>query len=191
MAFRCICLVLICALFPSLSFAQTALGEIEIEEYLHSAKLNCDSYMLTAKVEFSTEPGHALSCSGTEEFVELVSKSDGIVWRRAHRDAKPHELTPDDAYPCMSFSRQWCRLNVGKDLFGIAAEWNNANRDPFQFAMVKSIDPGCLVFPELFDSPFLDGSGRDRTDVGSMASRLATNLTCIHANAKGDAVTSS
>jgi len=192
MVWRCISFVLICAFFSNLSVAQTALGEIEIEDYLRSSKLKCDSYMLTVKVDFSSEPGHPSSCSGSDEFVELVSKADGLIWRRARRDARVYETPPDGMYPCQSFPRQWCKLVVGKDLFGMAVDLNNANKDPYQFAPVKSLNPECLVFPELFDSPFCNGSARNNFRPLSMTSRFVSGLTCIDANQQrgGSAVVS-
>ncbi len=181
MVLRCLCLFLICVVDRSASFAQTALGEIEIDDYLRSSKLKCDSYMLTVKVEFGSEPGHWASCTGSDEFVELVSKVDGLTWRRAHRDARMYEVPPDNIYPCDSFRRQWCQLVQGTDVYGMPVDLNNTNRDPFLFAALKSVDPECLVFPELFDSPFTCASSRNEFDTVDISSRFVSSLTCIDA----------
>lgn len=191
MVLRCLCLFLICVVDRSASFAQTALGEIEIDDYLRSSKLKCDSYMLTVKVEFGSEPGHWASCTGSDEFVELVSKVDGLTWRRAHRDARMYEIPPDNGYPCHAFRRQWCQLVRGTDVYGMPVDLNNTNRDPFLFAALKSVDPECLVFPELFDSPFTRSNIRQKSNAIDMASRFASSLTCIDAReTEGGAVVS-
>lgn len=189
MVWRTIVLIGTLLISQAYLFAQEELGGFEVQEYIRSSKLRCDDYMLTVKTEFRSEPGAQASCAGTEEFVELVSKDDGLVWRRARREAQPYEAQ-DEGYLCLAFPRQWCRLDSGKDIYGMSADLNNSNKDPFKFGPAKSVDPECLVFPELFEWPFLRPSYRGKGIIISTTKLFVDKLKCIDAKQEGGVVVS-
>jgi hypothetical protein len=187
MIWRCLVFMFSFCVYYPCCFSQEALGEAEIDAYLNSSKLACDSYMLTVKTEFSSEPGRPDSYSGTEEFVELVSKADGIRWVRARRDARPSEVDPNGEYPCIALPRQWCRVEVEDRLYGLNEQ--GVSKDPFHFVQVKTVNSKCLVFPRLFDWPFLNPGTRSLPYRESAASIFQSKYRCISGSEKhGDVV---
>jgi|LauGreDrversion4_2_1035121.scaffolds.fasta_scaffold328298_2 hypothetical protein len=188
MSWRCFFFVLSLSVSCRFCLSQEVQGEIEIDDYQNSGKLTCDSYMLTVMTEFSTEPGHPTSGSGIEEFVELVSKPDGIRWRRARRHSQLYEIPPNNEYPCEMISRQWCLLEVGANTYGMTE--NAVEKDPFSFVLLPTVNPGCLAFPPLFDWPFLNPSTRNKNHRESFLSLFQSKLKCISASEKNEKVVS-
>ncbi len=184
-----LCLLLCISISSKFCFAQTVLGELEMEDYAHSSKFRCDSYMLTVKTEYRSEPGHVDSCFGSEEFVKLVSKEDDLLWMRARRNAQPFQIPENGQYTWDAIPGQWCRLNLGKQVFGIQEHFSN-DRDLFHFESMGSVDPGSLVFPEPFDAPFLTSGKRSRYTPSSILSLFSTKLKCIEANQNSNVVVS-
>lgn len=190
MIWRYCVFVVVWLILPRFCYGQEELGEVEIEDYLRTSRLRCDNYMMTVKTEFGTELDHPSGCSGTEEFVELFSKDDRIVWRRARRDAKPYEISSDGSYPCLSFSKQWCRLEVNNKIGYGMIEEVGVSRDLFEFVPMKSVAPGCLVFPELIDWPFVNSASRHVLLPETIVSLFTKKLRCIDATEKGGSVVS-